>query len=401
MKNHVLIFGGGLINKGAQAMTFIAVNEAKHLIPNAEITLFSSVDFYRESINKYNYLFDIKPFSTQTLLYYLGGVYRVLSNIIGIKKHTKPDREIENILNSSCYMINVSGYALSSKWGFKNCLTYLLTIKLMKKYQIETILMPQSFGPFDFKGGKKIIHNYYAKKYLKYPKKIFAREEDGLKILVGEYGLKNVELSADMVLQNKGIDYDLLLKDIKKNIPSVPTDAVAIIPNVRSTEKSKVALGKVYSDIIQYYLNKNIPVVILSHSNFDENLCKGIKDNFIDNPKVIYINQELQSYEYQELVERFRYVIAARYHSIVHAYKANIPCITLGWAVKYYELMKLFNQEKYSISVEKLDNKDAVIALIEDMETNLDQNKAMIKQGLTRVQNNNCFNVLEGYFIHE
>ena len=39
MKNHVLIFGGGLINKGAQAMTFIAVNEAKHLIPNAEITL--------------------------------------------------------------------------------------------------------------------------------------------------------------------------------------------------------------------------------------------------------------------------------------------------------------------------------------------------------------------------
>ena len=44
---YILITGGNLINKGAQAMTFIAVDEIKRRFPDREVVVISDVDAAR------------------------------------------------------------------------------------------------------------------------------------------------------------------------------------------------------------------------------------------------------------------------------------------------------------------------------------------------------------------
>ena len=48
-------------------------------------------------------------------------------------------------------------------------------------------------------------------------------------------------------------------------------------------------------------------------------------------------------------LKQFQFIVASRFHAIVHAFKNGIPCIALGWATKYYDLMKQFGQEQYML----------------------------------------------------
>ena len=56
---YILITGGNLINKGAQAMTFIAVDEIKRRFPDREVVVISDVDAARsdEELSRYRFLF--------------------------------------------------------------------------------------------------------------------------------------------------------------------------------------------------------------------------------------------------------------------------------------------------------------------------------------------------------
>ena len=56
MKN-IIITGGELFNKGAQAMTFVAVNELRRLFPEHEIFLLSEMDYARPEHEKMGYNF--------------------------------------------------------------------------------------------------------------------------------------------------------------------------------------------------------------------------------------------------------------------------------------------------------------------------------------------------------
>ena len=69
--------------------------------------------------------------------------------------------------------------------------SYLNNIKIAKKYKIPMIIMPQSFGPFDFSGADMEILGE-MKDLLFYPKAIFAREQYGYDELMGYFGLDNI-----------------------------------------------------------------------------------------------------------------------------------------------------------------------------------------------------------------
>ncbi|GAE28192.1 hypothetical protein JCM9140_4400 [Halalkalibacter wakoensis JCM 9140] len=61
MGKYVLITGGELFNKGAQAMTFTTVNEIKSRFKDKEIVLLSSRDYLRDKNEKEQYSFKILP----------------------------------------------------------------------------------------------------------------------------------------------------------------------------------------------------------------------------------------------------------------------------------------------------------------------------------------------------
>lgn len=95
-------------------------------------------------------------------------------------------------------------------------------------------MMPQSFGSFDYPKDKEFLLPE-IRELLKYPEVIFAREKEGYDMLIEQFGLTNVQLSTDLVLQNNGVDLsNIYKKSLKKmNLPRVETGSIAIIPNTQ------------------------------------------------------------------------------------------------------------------------------------------------------------------------
>ena len=119
-----------------------------------------------------------------------------------------------------------------------------------------------------------------------------------------------------------------------------------------------------------------------------------MKEAFLSNEAVILLDQDFSCLEFNELVKNFQYLVASRFHSIVHAFKNGVPCIALGWATKYYELLRLFDQEQYVMDVRGKIETDQIIALIEQMEAQYAYASASIRAKLADIQKQNVFDVL-------
>jgi colanic acid/amylovoran biosynthesis protein len=362
--SYILITGGELFNKGAQAMTFTIVNELKSKYPQHELIVLSERDYNRDKEELQRYNFTIKPWFFQLKM----KIYNPVSNLLYIfhKSDKNPElvssekESIIKILKNTDLLVDVSGYALSSQWGTKYSLNYLLNIMVAKKYNIPVLLLPQSFGPFNYRGVQSLLIKSLLKRYLKYPKKIFAREEEGYKF-ADNYTQNNLVRSLDLVLQNKNeLNLNNIFKDpssIELNIASVSKNSVAIIPNKKILNHGTENILKKYVSIVRELLNCGKKVYLIRHSYEDLYICEHIKSNFSEKD-VVLLTDDFQSYELEKFIDKFDFIIASRYHSIVHAYKHGVPAIVLGWATKYQELAKVFSQENFLFDVRRLINDD-------------------------------------------
>lgn len=351
---NIVIIGGGLSNKGAQAMTFTVVSQLKNRHPDKNIYLFSNTDFKRSEEEKKKYNFSILPW----------GLREILATLTCYQLHFGRDnkkiihaRYVREIIKQSVCFIDISGYALSSQFDFLASIIYILNIMVANKFSIPYYILPQSIGPFDYSILQKLILFPLFKIYLPYPKKIFAREHEGYR-LARWFTKKNVALSNDIVMQNNEYDIGSIynnsvkIKDIK-----IRPNSIAIIPNskVIKRDMNKVAY-KFYAEAIERLTSSGIYIYIISHCEQDINICNRLLQGIDYSQNVILIKDDLNCIELERLIKQFDFIIASRYHSIVHAYKNCVPVLAIGWATKYHELLKNLNQLQYYIDIrESLD----------------------------------------------
>ncbi len=303
----------------------------------------------------------------------------------------------KKILANTDILVDISGYALGSDWSLASTLYYTSKIKTASKYGIKVYLMPQSFGPFDY---TKIISpfiNKIIKSSLKSPSIIFARENEGLELLTNKYKLENVELSPDLVLQNESLNMGNIYRkapiirdlDIKK-------DSVAIVPNMKNFKHgNKDEVIKLYIKAINRLLELGKNIYIVRHSFEDIEACEAIKSEFPNKKEVVLLTDEYSCLEYDNLVKSFDYIIASRYHSIVHAYREGVPCIALGWATKYHELLDRFNQSDYIFDVREGIEFEKFISGIDKINQRHSNEKRTLKKALEEIQNHNVFTKIE------
>ncbi|NQE52426.1 Coenzyme F420 hydrogenase subunit beta [ANME-1 cluster archaeon GoMg3.2] len=358
--NNVIIVGGELSNKGAQAMTFTVVDQVKRKFPNKNIYLFSVIDFDRDDKEKSIYKFNILPWDLKTKLWFLGFGGRLF------KKNSKYgylENHIKDVVKDVDFFIDISGYALSSQWGFLASVNYLLNIATAKKYSIPYYIFPQSIGPFNYSMKSKFFLYPLLNLYLKYPKKIFVREKEGIRS-ISKFTEKNIEKSYDIVLQSKGYNINNIYKDIHFKDIKIESNSVGIIPNLRVIERAKPdEIYSVYNSLINRLIDAEKRVYILRHSYEDLELCEKIKNCFPDTKCVRLIPDDLNAIELENIIKQFDFIIASRYHSIVHSYKNGVPALVIGWATKYFELLKNFDQLDYffdgrdNIDIDEINNK--------------------------------------------
>lgn len=392
MRN-IIITGGELFNKGAQAMVFVTVDELKRRFPDHEIFLLSAMDLQRPREEREQYAFQftgwypIKFARAQTNL-----ALRLLCSLRNREEYLKARTLYEN-----CdMMVDISGYALGSNWGYDICNTYLEHLEFAKAFGIPCYLMPQSFGPFDFRGTRADELERRMRGLLPGVKQICAREQDGYHALVEQYGLTNVCLKTDLVLNNREIN----LKHIYKTpplmqLPEIETDSVGIVPNGRTIAvKGQEFVLALYRCIIKHLVSQRKNIYLLSHCTADRTLCTQIQSMFPKEPRLVFLDRDFSCLEFNALVQRFGFVIASRFHSIVHAYKNGIPCISLGWAVKYHDLLAEFEQEQYAFDVRDNLDTQKILEAIDRMDKNSNEEAERIRDHLKEVQEENVFDIL-------
>lgn len=391
MRN-IIITGGELFNKGAQAMTFIAVDELRRRFPDHKIYLLSEMDLARPEEEK-------EPFAFDFMGWYPLKFARCQSNpllrFICKLRNSKELQEAEDIYKHCDAMVDVSGYALGSNWSATTCNRYLDHLEFAQAFGVPVYLMPQSFGPFDF-GEERQALNARIQRLLPTAKVIFAREQEGYDALVNTYGLKNVRPAHDLVLGNKGIDLaNIFVSAPTFDLPEIKPNSVAVIPNsMNSSVSSQEAVLELYANAINTLLSHGKTVYLLSHSSMDSALCGELKEAFSSNGNVVLLAQDFSCLEFNALVKKFDYLIASRFHSIVHAFKNGVPCIALGWATKYHDLLKLFDQEQYILDVRDKIGTDQIAAAIEQIDAHYPDEAEKIQKGLAAVQKQNVFDVL-------
>lgn len=391
MRN-IIITGGGMVNKGAQAMTLIAVHELRERFPDHRIYLYSPMDLANPKLNKSQFTFE---FTGWYPLKFSHCQHNPLQRAIALLRSRAELLEAEEIYRNTDFIVDVSGYALGSNWNDKICNDFLDILEFANGFGIPVYLMPQSFGPFDF-GPERQALNERIRKLLPTVKVIFAREQEGYDALVGTYGLTNVRLATDLVLGNKGIDLNKVFKTAPAmDLPEIKENSVAVIPNsMNASVSSRDTVVAMYTAVIEKLLDLEKTVYLLNHSSVDAALCRALKEHFADNEVVILLEQDFSCLEFNELVQKFQYLAASRYHSIVHAYKNSVPCIALGWATKYHDLLKIFGQEQYVFDVRSQTGTEALLAAIEQMDRSYAEVSAKIRKGLTAAQKENVFDIL-------
>ena len=302
-------------------------------------------------------------------------------------------------LESVDAFVDISGYALSSQRGEPRSVSYLDQIKVAKKFNKPYFIMPQSIGPFDYHNKAKM--DAMLKEYLPYPVIIYPREEDGYRLLTEQYGLKNVKQSFDLVLQNKTIkEGNIFTAGHRASVPVLPEGRkTAVIPNMRNFEfADRGPIIKLYKAIIEKLQSLDRKVYLMRHSTEDLEACQLIYDALDNKEGVEILENDFDCIEFGKVISQFDFIIGSRYHSIVHSLKNAVPAIVLGWAVKYQELLKLFEQERFLFDVRDNINTDEVLAAIDDMNANYEKEHEKTGSLLENYQQENCYDVISEYF---
>lgn len=401
MKQYILITGCAFYNRGSQAMLFNTVDELSRRFPEKKIIMLSSMDYYKDNSQ---YTFEVFPDYLARLLPFPISIIRKSAKIIlqkGCKTidEEKITKELDNILRQTYMIVDAAGYALSSRWKpeWRN-FVYLMKIAVAKKYNIPMYLMQQSFGPFEYTGITGSIIFGSIKKYLQYPRLIFAREKEGYDCIAsirknGIYRMDDIVLLNNKFNLSKIYQREPLLKHLELNGDRAK---VAVIPNMTCVEqaKSKSALLNIYKSIIDSLII-DYDVYIVKHSNDDEKACELIKGMYPDNNAVHIITEELNCIEFEYLVKQFSFCVASRFHSIVHSFKNGVPCVVIGWAVKYKELLTTFHQEKYLFDVRNELEIEKIMLAVKSMKKlhTLEHNE--ILSNLKRIQSVNSFDYVQ------
>ena len=392
-----LIKGGEFNNKGAEAMTLVALYNIKKRDPSARIYIlcegpkcpfelindpvflkvspyFLDVEFGDNSIStKKKILKDYIKLFVPTKINYVGKQNQTLK-----------------IINSIDVVIDISGFALSSKWGEAIADNYIKWIDLLKANGAKIYLMPQSFGPFHF--DQELMRK--IKSSLEKCDHIFAREEQGYQDLA-EIGLTNVTKSLDSVLVDKEYDPSYVIRDFdsyREDYPVRSKHNVGIVPNARLFDRgnaSREKLISLYSDIINCHINDNYSYFLISHAGEDLGICGEIKSKFLHHRNVVLFDHVLYSFNFEQFAGKLDYIVASRYHSIVHAYRSGTPCAIIGWSDKYDEIAKAFGQERYIINTDSL-CLDNIIAL----DDNYKRESTRIMERLQTAQKSSCYSII-------
>lgn len=378
-KMNVIIVGASIENLGAESMTSVIIEKVRTLVPDCVIYL-ASLDKKGMQVKiRHNVIEYVFPTDTEWHKNSLIGM--VLKSKLGKRRN----KRYEDVLRNTKFIIDISGYSFTTKFGVISLYLYLNRIFCAKSLQIPYYICSQSFGPVEIENLKeKLIFNRLTKNLFKYPEIITAREKKGYNYLK-KYCHKNLVYKPDIVLLYPNeLNYSNLRKDITFDRVAIKTGrSVAIVPNEKITIKTKN--GVKYIDglkrIINNLIDDDYEVWVVAHCNLDLFICETLVNEFRSNVGFIDCTKSGSAF-FDDVVQCFSFLVAARYHSIVHSYRRFKPVLVFGWEDKYNELLCEMKQQQYMIDCREDINEDEIEVKLEQLKQNISAESARIQTTL-------------------
>lgn len=411
---YALITGAGLGNKGAQAMAFTSVSEVRRRFPELEPVVISDADAAPDIIQRINGKRLTNDSSAFTFhfehhlpLSYLekrllrgDNIEKAVKRIIRDAVLWGDYRRIADYYRNAAICIDVSGFAFGDKWGFKNCVGFLDRLEVLRRLGVPTYLMPQSFGPFGFDECRQSELSKRATEVLPSVRIVFARERDGFEAMDDLCPGLNLLHSDDLVLQSRPLNLEVVFASAPQlcsHLPEAGPKYVGIVPNVKTYAHGDAdSLDALYQLLVTHLMHRGYHVCLIRHSREDLEICKRVKDMFPGDNRVEMFGENRYCFEYEALFARFDFLIASRFHSIVHAYRQGVPCVALGWAVKYLELLGLVGQSALAFDVSRSDFSLAdVLGAVDFVADERELLSSTIRAVVTHARENNAFDLVE------
>lgn len=323
----IQIDGTNTINKGAELMLYAVLEQIEQKHPEAEV-LFNT---YNGKTSEIKTILDLKKRFLLSFSDYPDTIFRKLGMPQLILSTFFPEKNIDVVFDAS-------GFRFGDQWNHSN--EYLdrqeKYFKSLKKEGTKIFFLPQAFGPFNTKTGKRS-----ADILDKYVDHIFAREQDSYNYLIGS-GVteEKVSVCTDFTNIVSGEDSNDILGQ------------VCIIPNKKMISKTNIEKTN-YIDfldnIIDRIYNQNLKAFLLNHEGKgDLEICNLIQK--ISKHEVKIINNE-DAKTIKGIIGKSYAVISSRFHGVASSLSQNVPCLATSWSHKYQMLFNDYELSDYLIDV--------------------------------------------------
>ncbi len=368
-------------NLGAPAMALSLVTEVRKKHPDAIFTMAVSSTNMKQELKwlKYYqnlgfkivklvprstitaYIINILPF--KKIYQYITGKYKLPAyknqenSTFWLKQHKDYISEIKKSdLIISMYGISYVGDGVHK---FTDGLSDYSSFYYAKKYNIPYTRFIQSYGPFN-----DYMVRFFAKKEFNLLPFVYARGKNSASYCKAI--MKDKSKVSDMpdlaVLLNKSDD--IWTQEYLKNIGFLDKKYIVISPSAVIYAMPKRVMGSIGEKhiesmvlIVRELIRKENSILLLPHMysdkkwNCDREICFKIfkKLTIQEKDRVQIVNEDIDAMQAKSLIASSKLAIVSRYHALVAAASTSTPVITIGWNIKYYDLMEYYCIEDMSI----------------------------------------------------
>lgn len=343
----ILIVGGNLIGKGAEAMLLTVANALSSEWPHAHL---------HALINRPE---DAQPL--QALGLHPLVCPRHLTPGQLIKMSLTATGLIHRRLHSSDnliapwqagrFLIDISGFKSTDQIPTRHALRRWLEMKIAHRADARLLFLPQAWGPFERFGPR-----FFTRSMLRHADLLCARDQ----------------ISYDHLTRLRCVDPDrcLLAPDIAFLFsPSTPDRArelladagqaashettqplIAFTPNMRILERcpgrhEQNSYFAQLLDAIRFFRREfNARILLIPHEDTvnkpnDPQLCRDLAERFPDDSHVAVLPASLSAADVKAVIGLADLLVASRYHSLIAALSLRVPAVVIGWSHKYDILM--------------------------------------------------------------
>jgi len=314
-------------------------------------------------------------------------------------------RQIKRRIKDSNLIINAPGGICMGLFQNWNHLFWLQTAKIYKK---PIAYYSRSFGPFPTGSFSNRIFKRISDKLLHNFDFLSIRDEKTMK-LAKEMGLEFVPSIDSAFLEAPCVQ---LPDEVTKTITT--DNYIVFVPNSLTWQpaykkSSESEIFAFYDDLVKIMIKRYpdsaivmMPQLFNSGNRNDVIYFEQLKRKSKHNEKIIVLPDSHSSDIQQTIISKAKFVVGARYHSIVFAINNSVPFVALSYEHKMVGLLSLLNRSERQIDIssigingfEKEHSLSVFTSLINDLAFDNDETK-----NSSYLTARNCFEELCHNFI--